>query len=105
MIFPSLFVKLYGLENIKIQNDLRVVMGMGATLMIGWTALLLWADREPLTRKGILVITVCPVIVGMAGSILYGVVSGFIPIERAAISWIIQGMLFVLFLYSYLSSD
>ncbi|UCB46505.1 MAG: hypothetical protein JSV25_03510 [Spirochaetota bacterium] len=104
MVFPSLFSEIYGLKNIDGPSSLRAVMGMCASFMIGWSALLIWADRKPVERKGILVITVFPVIVGMAGSILHGVASGFIPFERAVISLIIQGMLIVLFLYSYFSS-
>ena len=38
--------------------DYRYAMGMGASLMLGWTALLLWADRRPLERRGVLPITV-----------------------------------------------
>ncbi len=33
--------------------------------MIGWTVLLLWADRKPVERKGVLVITVFPVVIGL----------------------------------------
>ena len=105
MIFPSLFAILYGLKDFEVQSSLRVVMGMGASLMIGWTALLIWADRKPLERKGILIITVCPVIIGMVGSIIYAVIAGFIPFEKAMISWIIQGILIALFLYSYFGSN
>ena len=104
MIFSSLFSKIYGLKNFDDPSSFRAVMGMCASLMIGWSALLIWADRKPVERKGVLVITVFPVIVGMAGSIVYGVASGFITLERAVITWIIQGMLIVLFLYSYFSS-
>jgi hypothetical protein len=37
----------------------------GAPLMAGWTVLLLWADRKPMERRGVLPITIAPVIVGL----------------------------------------
>ena len=37
----------------------------GAPLMAGWTVLLLWADRKPMERRGILPITIVPVIAGL----------------------------------------
>jgi hypothetical protein len=40
-------------------------MRTGAPLMAGWTVLLLWADRQPLERRGVLPITVLPVIAGL----------------------------------------
>jgi hypothetical protein len=37
----------------------------GAPLMAGWTVLLLWADRKPLERRGVLPITIARVIAGL----------------------------------------
>jgi hypothetical protein len=33
--------------------------------MAGWSVLLLWADRRPLERRGVLPITMLPVIAGL----------------------------------------
>jgi hypothetical protein len=40
----------------------------GAPLMAGWTVLLPWADRRPLERRGVLPITVIPVIAGLTAN-------------------------------------
>ena len=40
-------------------------MGVGASLMLGWTFLLLWADRRPVKRRGVLLLTAFPVLVGL----------------------------------------
>ncbi len=70
-------------------------MGMGGALMLGWTALLLWADRRPLERRGLLVITVA-VIAGLAANELRSVVTGFLPLGRVAPIWILQAGLVAL---------
>ena len=48
----------------------------GAPLMAGWTVLLLWADRKPLERRGVLPITVAPVIAGLMANDAHAVRAG-----------------------------
>jgi hypothetical protein len=75
---------------------------MGAALMLGWTVLLLWADRKPLERRGILPITVLPVVAGLMineGYAVFG--SGFLSLPAVAPIWILQSALSALFLVSY----
>lgn len=79
-------------------------MGMGASLMMGWTVLLLWADRKPLERKGILGITIIPVILGMFFNEIAGVQSQFISAGTMAPIWILQIVLVLLFGFSYLNA-
>jgi hypothetical protein len=45
--------------------EFRYGMRYGAPLMAGWTVLLLWADRKPVERRGVLPITAAPVIAGL----------------------------------------
>ncbi len=42
------------------------VTGIAAALMWGWTALLLWADRRPAERRGVIILTLFPVLLGLA---------------------------------------
>ena len=51
---------------------------MGAALMFGWTALLLWADRAPVERRDVLLLTVFPVVVGLAVNEAAAVATGFL---------------------------
>ena len=46
------------------ETEFRVPMGLAASLMFGWTALLLWAYRKPFERKGVLLLTIFAVIFG-----------------------------------------
>ncbi len=56
----------------------RYPMGLAASLMVAWAVLLLWADRKPVERRGVLPITVF-VIVGLMLSGFYSVAVDLIP--------------------------
>ena len=86
------------------ETDFRYAMGMGAALMIGWTALLLWGYRKPMERKGVLLLTIFPAIVGLFATGIWAVSSGFFPIVKIIPSSILQIALIILFGYSYLKA-
>ncbi len=86
------------------ETEFRYPMGLAAALMFGWTVLLIWADRRPVERKGILLITVFPVIVGLMLSGIWAVAIGLLPLARAIPSAIVGGGLIVLMLYSYVTA-
>jgi hypothetical protein len=79
----------------------RFAVGPGAALMIGWTVLLIWADRKPLERKGVLLITVFPVIVGIALANLTAVVSDIATLKTMGFTFVVQACLVALFTFSY----
>ncbi len=81
-------------------DDFRWALGMGVPLMLGWTAVLLWADRSPLERRGVLPLTVL-VIAGLAANQLVAVRAGFLALGPVAVVWVVQAALVVLFLWSY----
>ena len=72
MLFPKIA---HGVEY-------RYALGLAASLMLGWTILLIWADRKPLDRKGVLLITALPVVSGLLLVEIYGVFCGIISLER-----------------------
>ncbi len=104
MIFPPLFALNNGLTNFKPDIDYRYAMGMGAPLMLGWTVLLLWADRKPMERKNILLITLL-VISGEVATEIFGAVTSFIMVPAMLLTWVIQLVLSVLFIFSYWNSS
>jgi hypothetical protein len=101
MLCPPLFAFGMGLANFNPGPDYRYAMGMGASLMFGWTALLLWADRRPIERMGVLPLTVVPVIAGLALNQAAGVGSGFLSVAAATPIWALQAVVSALFLVSY----
>lgn len=100
MVYPKFLALVLRLEEPPSSIETRCALGIGASLMFGWTALLLWADRKPLERKGVLVLTVA-VILGLSFTILYGFLGGYIPPASAVSVWIFQAFLIVLFLLAY----
>ncbi len=64
------------------ESTVTYPMGLAATLMFGWAVLLLWGYRAPVARKGLLVITIFPVITGLMASGVFAVAAGLFPIER-----------------------
>lgn len=65
--------------------------GTGAALMLGWVILLIWADRKPIARKDILIITILPVILGiMIINILY------------TFLWIFSVLTLIIFIIAYI---
>jgi hypothetical protein len=104
MLSPELFATVNGLPNFHPGIEYRFAMGMGASLMLGWTVLLLWADRKPIERKGVLLITLLPVVVGLALNEIVAVRVGFLPVLMTIPVWIVQVLLTGLFLFSYLNA-
>jgi hypothetical protein len=101
MLCPELFAFGMHLNNFAPGADYRYAMGMGAALMLGWTALLIWADRKPVERYGVLPLTVFPVVVGLALNEAVAVGDGFLSVFAVAPIWALQAVLSVLFLGAY----
>jgi len=104
MLFPALFAATNRLPDFHPGIEYRYAMGMGASLMLGWTALLLWADRKPLERMGVLPITLLPVVLGLVVNEIVAVRAGFLSVESTAPVWVVQALIAVLFVFSYLNA-
>ncbi len=105
MLFPKIGGLLFGIPGFDPGVEYRYAMGIGASLMAGWTFLLIWADRRPVERKGVLLITVFPVLFGLIIAGIYAVCAEFIPVGRMLPTWIIQVMLTALFGFAYFSKE
>ena len=101
MVFPRLLSPMLKLDEVPTSIEVRSALGMGAALMFGWTALLLWANQRPVERKGVLALTVFPVIIGLALTTLYGYLNGYIPLAGAVPIWIFQACLTAVFVSAY----
>lgn len=103
MLAPRWLGAVYGIADFEPGSDYRYAMGLGGSLMLGWTLLLLWADRRPVERRGVLLITVF-VILGLASAGAYAVGSGLIAPGEMISTWLVQALLVALFVYSYARS-
>ncbi len=86
------------------EAEFRYAMGIATTLIIGWTCLLIWADRKPVERKGVLLLTIFPVISGLLMTATYAVATGIFPYERMVLLWIAGMGLVVLMSFSYFNA-
>ena len=103
MLFPQLDKSSFNSE--VISNPVFALGARrGAHLMIGWTALLLWADRKPVERKDILLITLCPVEAGRLIYLIYARIAGFISLGQVISNLIIETAFIAFFFIGYLKA-
>ena len=101
MLLPKLGGSMYGIPDFNPGYEYRYAIGLGASLMIGWTFLLIWADRRPVERRGVLLLTVFPVLFGLIISGIYAVATGLITADKMIPTWIFQGLITGLYIFSY----
>lgn len=99
LFLPDVYGFLLGNPVFSPGIELRLVMGIGGSLMLGWTILLLWAVRKPVERRGVLLITAIPVITGLFVIALIGFLGG-----NTANLWILikTFLLFIMMITSYI---
>ena len=103
MLFPELYT-LTNSTNFTPGAGCGYAMGSGAPLMVGWTVLLIWADRRPVERKGVLLITIIPVVIGVALNQITAIPIGVSSVGAMIPIWILQAVLIALFTFSYLNA-
>ncbi len=102
LLVPSAAAAMLGLHRFSPGPDYRYAAGMGAALMAGWTVLLVWAGRRPIERCGVLLLTVCPVLIGLIAAGGYAVASGLVRLPHLLPVFTVQVGIGVLFITAYL---
>jgi len=98
MLSPSMASLLWGFQGTS--GSYRFAMGYGASLMLGWTMLLLWAYQRPIERRFVAALTVL-VIYGLLATEIHAVASGDLALWRMVPTWCLQTVLLVLFASGY----
>jgi hypothetical protein len=98
MLIPPVARLLWGFD--ELDGAYRFAIGYGASLMLGWTVLLLWAYRDPLERAFVAVLTVI-VIYGLVATEIVAVLAGHLAWWRMLGTWILQAVLLALFAGAY----
>ncbi|HEY3349766.1 MAG TPA: hypothetical protein VGM13_08335 [Thermoanaerobaculia bacterium] len=101
MLSRRVGVALFGGEASRNGADYRFAMRIGASLMAGWTFLLLWGAASPIERRDILLLTVCPVITGIVFATVVAARRGVIRAVRIVPLWIHLGAVSLLYVYVY----
>ena len=76
LLSPKFYGILFGLSDYNPDLQTRLILGIGGTLMTGWTFLLLWAVRKPIERRAVILLTAFPVVFGMFIIALIGYLEG-----------------------------
>ena len=79
-------------------------VGQACALMWGWTFLLIWADRKPLERRGVILITAFPVVFLLLSNNMHIVLGGFDTVLNQSINFGIGIILLVFALYCYIEA-
>lgn len=98
LLVPGMASLLWGFSDAS--GPYRFAMGYAASLMLGWTALLVWAYQRPVERRFVAALTVL-VIYGLVATEIAAVASGHIEAWRMIPTWCIQGILLLLFASAY----
>ena len=98
MTLPPMAKLLWGFDDTS--GAYRFAMGYGASLMLGWTVLLVWASQRPVERRFIAALTVL-VISGLVITEVIAVSSGYLAAWRMVPTWGLQAALLGLFAGGY----
>jgi hypothetical protein len=101
LLLPNLFAALNWLPTFQPSLEYNYAAGVGASLMLGWSVLLIWANRRPYERKAVLLITVVPVIAGLVFTEIWVALSGPVVWGGLIPIWVLQAVLVTLFSFSY----
>jgi hypothetical protein len=104
LLIPNLWASMNGFSTYTPNPTLTFALTIASALMFGWTLLLIWADRKPIERKGVLLLTAFPVVFGLGLNNVLSVISGLTPISSILPELVLQSSLTALFLFSYLSA-
>ncbi len=104
LLLPHTLAAVLGLAEVPARVPERVALTMTAALLFGWTGLLLWGAHSPVERRGILPLTIFPVIAGLAAAVWLGWKEAYISTGGAAQVWGAQVLLSVLFIYAFTSA-
>ena len=104
MVFPRIGSALFGGDSSRLGAEYRYAMGIGASLMAGWTALLVWGAMNPIERRDVLILTLVPVVAGIIAATVIAVRSRLVLLSRVIPLWIHLGFMSILFVVSYVLS-
>jgi len=102
MLLPNALAMVVGLAEVPSRLSERVCLAMASSLLFGWTGLLIWGLRSPVERRGVLLLTVFPVIMGLALAVLAGWSGSYISTAGAAMIWSTQSLFGLLFVWAFL---
>lgn len=90
-----------GLSPFQGKEDFPDPLYTAGSFLLGWSLLLIWADRRPQERKGVLLLTLCPVLTAWVSAETFAAIFiGLFFMARLPF-WVLQACLSFLFAFSY----
>jgi hypothetical protein len=102
LIIPSLAGMVIGVKSFKPDAASLYLMHVAAALMAGWMGVLFWTAIKPVERRGIIPITLFPLLSGLAAAGIYFYQSGGISLGRTIALVSISMVLFIAQFIGYL---
>lgn len=100
LMFPGVNQVITGINEVPNTAGYRSNNLTATALMWGWTALLIWASRKPYERRGVVSLTIVPVLVWMISGRLSDIFSYGAQLEKNLPLLIMQFSLVGLFSFS-----
>ena len=88
MLVPRVGAALFGGDSSRATPEYRYAMNLAAALMAGWTVLLFWGAAQPIERRAVLLIVVCPSILGIVAASVAAARRGVVQSRRMVPLWI-----------------
>jgi hypothetical protein len=101
LVFPQVAKTMFGLQQTVFVDDYLYLSRIAASLMLGWTFLLLWGSFKPVERKAILLLTVCPVLLGLVIASVHFGLSGTAEIRYLIPLWTFYAFIIPLYIVAY----
>lgn len=101
MIFPQIAEIIWGFS--EFSKEYFFAMGYGATFMLAWTLLLIWAYFKPKERNFIAPLTMV-VIIGFTIAEIISIFNGLLDPIKLIPTWILKAILLSLFSVGYYQS-
>ncbi|MDP3936904.1 MAG: hypothetical protein Q8R92_02065 [Deltaproteobacteria bacterium] len=101
MLSRRVGVALFGGDLSRNSSEYRYAWSIAASLMAGWTLLLLWGAASPIERRDILLLTVFPVVTGIVFATAIAARRRIVLLSRVIPLWIHLGVgsLFYIMVY------
>ncbi len=92
LVSPQATAILFGRPVHPPDPDLQLASGYAAALMAGWTALLVWAARDPVPRAFVGPLTAIPVLAGLMATEIVALAGGSVASGRVGVMLALQGL-------------
>jgi len=104
VLVAALQVVILGLFPFEENGDSHTSLYALGSFLLGWSLLLTWSGRKPEERKGVLLLTLCPVLTSGMAAEIYALVFTALFFTARLVLWIFQWGLSLLFAFSYLQA-